>query len=71
MYLELLTMSIDYFESIADLFMNTYSVYNDVWKRHEAMFRPPPQITDENLIAYFMHNPCTTPAHNMHLSCQE
>lgn len=52
MYFELPTMSIDYFETIVDLFMNTYYVYNDVRKCHEAMFRPPPQIKDESLIAY-------------------
>ncbi|RXH92023.1 hypothetical protein DVH24_021046 [Malus domestica] len=37
-YSELPNRSIDWFESLANIFTNTYFVYLNVHKRHEAMF---------------------------------
>lgn len=51
-YSELPVRSIDYFETLADLFTNTYLVYYDVRKCHEAMFRMLIETRDENLRGY-------------------
>ncbi|TQE06241.1 hypothetical protein C1H46_008181 [Malus baccata] len=45
---ELLARFIDCFESLADFSTNTYSMYRDVCKCHEAMFRMTPSLNDES-----------------------
>ncbi|RXH71485.1 hypothetical protein DVH24_018840 [Malus domestica] len=40
------------FENLANILTNTYSVYRDVCKRHEAMFSMTAQTKDESLRAY-------------------
>lgn len=42
-YSKLPAKSTSFFESLPDIFTNTYLVYNDVRKRYEAMFRMAPQ----------------------------
>lgn len=44
--------SIGCFESLADIFTNTYSVYRYVCKHHEAIFNMAAQSKDESLKAY-------------------
>ncbi|KAB2626865.1 hypothetical protein D8674_020483 [Pyrus ussuriensis x Pyrus communis] len=41
------TRSIDCYETLPDVFINTYSVYRDVCKRHKVMFRIVPQSKEE------------------------
>ncbi|RXI09168.1 hypothetical protein DVH24_023329 [Malus domestica] len=41
-----------YFKSLVDIFMNTYSVYREVRKHHEAMFRMTLQSKDKSLKTY-------------------
>lgn len=48
-YSKLPAISIDYFETLADIFTNTYSVYRDICKHHEDMFRMVNQSKDESL----------------------
>lgn len=43
---------IGYFESLANIFMNTYSVYHEVRKHHEAMFRITLQSKDKSVKTY-------------------
>ncbi|KAM1996389.1 hypothetical protein ACFX15_029341 [Malus domestica] len=54
-YSKLPARSIDYFETLVNLFTNTNFVYRDVRKHHEAMFRLLPQTRDESLRAYLKH----------------
>ncbi|KAM1000128.1 hypothetical protein ACFX13_006929 [Malus domestica] len=53
--LELSARSIDCFESLANIFTNTYSMYRDMRKHHKAICRMAPQSRDESLITYMRH----------------
>ncbi|XP_068339016.1 uncharacterized protein [Pyrus communis] len=54
-YSELSARSIDCFESLANIFTNTYSMYRDIRKRHKAICRMAPQSRDKGLITYLRH----------------
>lgn len=52
MVLVVAARTINYFESLIDIFTNTYSMYHDIRKSHEAIFRMIPQSKDESLRTY-------------------
>lgn len=49
---ELPAKSIDYFESLVNMFTDTYLVYRDIRKSHEAKFRMIPHTKDKTLWIY-------------------
>lgn len=49
---ELPACLIDCFKNLVNIFTNTYLVYHDVQKRHEAIFIMVAQIKDKILMAY-------------------
>lgn len=52
MVLGVAARTINYFESLADIFTNTYSMYRDICKSHEVIFKMIPQSKDESLRTY-------------------